>query len=69
MGGLSKIASMIPGVERAISQNKAAGIDDTALTCIEAIIHSMTKEERAKPKIINGQRRRRIAKGSGRSVQ
>ena len=69
MGGLSKIASMIPGVERAISQNKAAGIDDTALTRIEAIIHSMTKEERAKPKIINGQRRRRIAKGSGRSVQ
>lgn len=39
------------------------------MTRMEAIIHSMTKEERARPKIINGQRRRRIAQGSGRSVQ
>ena len=68
MGGLSKLAGMIPGVERAMSQNKAS-IDDSSLTRIEAIIRSMTKEERSNPKVINGQRRRRIAAGSGRSVQ
>ena len=45
------------------------GIDDSSMGKIEAIIHSMTKEERARPKIINGQRRRRISMGSGRSVQ
>ena len=69
MGGLQKIASMIPGMDRAMAQQPGANLDDSQLTRIEAIIHSMTKEERAKPKVINGQRRKRIAVGSGRSVQ
>ncbi len=69
MGGLKKIASMIPGMERAMSQNPAANVDENQLVRIEAIIHSMTKTERARPKTINGQRRKRIAAGSGRSVQ
>ena len=69
MGGLQKIASMIPGMDRAMAQQPGANLDDSQLTRSEAIIHSMTKEERAKPKVINGQRRTRIAAGSGRSVQ
>ena len=69
MGGLQKIASMIPGMDRVMAQQPGANLDDSQLTRIEAIIHSMTKEERAKPKVINGQRRKRIAAGSGRSVQ
>ena len=69
MGGLQKIASMIPGMDRAMAQQPGANLDDSQLTRIEAIIHSMTREERAKPKVINGQRRKRIAAGSGRSVQ
>ena len=69
MGGLQKIASMISGMDRAMAQQPGANLDDSQLTRIEAIIHSMTKEERAKPKVINGQRRKRIAAGSGRSVQ
>ena len=60
---------MIPGMDRAMAQQPGANLDDSQLTRIEAIIHSMTKEERAKPKVINGQRRKRIAAGSGRSVQ
>ncbi|MDO4849651.1 MAG: signal recognition particle protein [Coriobacteriia bacterium] len=69
MGGLQKIMGMIPGMERAMAQNPAANVDDSQMVRIEAIIHSMTKEERARPKIINGQRRKRIAAGSGRTVQ
>lgn len=68
MGGLAKIVGMIPGMERAMAQAPGA-VDDSQMTRIEAIIHSMTREERARPKIINGQRRKRIAAGSGRSVQ
>ena len=70
MGGLSKLASMIPGVERAINQAGGAGnLNDDAITRIEAMIRSMTPAERLRPKTINGQRRKRIAAGSGRSVQ
>ena len=68
MGGLRKLAGMIPGVDRAIAQS-GRDISDEQLIPIEAMIHSMTKEERAKPRIINGQRRKRIAAGSGRTVQ
>ena len=68
MGGLQKIMGMIPGMDRAMAQAPAA-VDDSQMTRIEAIIRSMTREERLRPKIINGQRRRRIAAGSGRSVQ
>lgn len=69
MGGLQKLMGMIPGMERAMGQMPGAAMGDSQLTRIEAMIHSMTKEERARPKIINGQRRRRIAAGSGRTVQ
>ncbi|MCI6547231.1 MAG: signal recognition particle protein [Coriobacteriaceae bacterium] len=67
MGGLAKIISALPGGERAMAQQ--GGIDESSLARIEAIIHSMTTEERTRPKVINGQRRKRIAAGSGRSVQ
>ncbi|SDC21073.1 signal recognition particle protein [Parafannyhessea umbonata] len=68
MGGLKKILASLPGGERALQQAGGA-VSDEQITRIEAMIHSMTKQERAKPKTINGQRRKRIAKGSGRSVQ
>jgi signal recognition particle subunit SRP54 len=68
MGGLGKLLGMVPGGERALAQMGGA-VDDTQITRIEAMIHSMTPEERLQPKKINGQRRRRIAAGSGRTVQ
>ena len=66
MGNLKEVASMIPGVGKLI---KDVDIDDDAFKGIEAIIRSMTKEERRRPEIINGSRRMRIAKGSGTQVQ
>lgn len=66
MGNLKDLASMIPGVGKAI---KDVEIGDDAFKGIEAIIHSMTPQERANPDIINGSRRQRIAKGSGTSLQ
>lgn len=68
MGGLKKLIGMIPGMERAMGANPMMA-DDNQLKRIEAIIFSMTTEERLRPKIINGQRRRRISQGSGRPVQ
>ena len=65
MGNLKDLASMIPGVGKAI---KDIDIDDNAFKGIEAIIHSMTREERANPSIINQSRRQRIAKGSGTTI-
>ena len=66
MGNLKDLASMIPGVGKAI---KDVDIDDNAFKGIEAIIYSMTKEERTNPGILNTSRRQRIAKGSGTSIQ
>ena len=66
MGNLKDLASMIPGVGKAI---KDLDIDDNAFKGIEAIIRSMTEAERTNPEIINGSRRQRIAKGSGTSLQ
>ena len=66
MGNLKDLASMIPGVGKAI---KDIDIDDNAFKGIEAIIHSMTPQERANPEIINGSRRQRIARGSGTTIQ
>jgi signal recognition particle subunit SRP54 len=63
MGPLSGILGMMPGMPKEL---KDAKIDDDDLKPIEAIIHSMTAEERARPQIVNGSRRARIAKGSGR---
>ena len=66
MGNLKDLASMIPGVGKAI---KDIDIDDNAFKSIEAIIYSMTPEERKRPEILNGSRRMRIAKGSGTNIQ
>lgn len=66
MGNLKDLASMIPGVGKMI---KDVDIDDNAFKSVEAIIYSMTPEERENPQIINGQRRQRIANGSGTSIQ
>ena len=66
MGSLKSLLGMIPGIG---NQLKDADINDKQLVRVEAIIQSMTKEERAKPKILNGSRRKRIAKGSGNSIQ
>jgi len=66
MGSLSSLIGMIPGIG---SQIKNAQIDDNALVKVEAIINSMTKEERTTPKVLNGNRRKRIARGSGTSIQ
>ncbi|MDR1500854.1 MAG: signal recognition particle protein [Prevotella sp.] len=66
MGNLKDLASMIPGVGKAI---KDLDIDDDAFKSIEAIIYSMTPNERSQPEILNGSRRQRIAKGSGTSIQ
>jgi len=66
MGSLSDLLSMIPGMG---GQLKDVNVDNKALVKIEAIIHSMTIEEREKPLIIDGNRRRRISTGSGTTVQ
>ncbi len=66
MGNLKDLAGMIPGMGKAM---KDIDIDDDAFKHIEAIIHSMTKQERTDASIIDGSRRKRIANGSGTSVQ
>jgi signal recognition particle subunit SRP54 len=67
MGPLQQLLGMIPGVES--KALKGLKVDDRSIVKIEAIINSMTPEERIKPHVINGSRRRRIARGSGTSVQ
>ena len=66
MGNVKDLMSMIPGVGKAI---KDVDINDDAFKSIEAIIHSMTPQEREHPEIINSSRRERIARGSGTSLQ
>ncbi len=66
MGNLKDLASMIPGVGKML---KNVDIDDNAFKGIEAIIRSMTPTERKQPEIINGSRRKRIAMGSGTTIQ
>ena len=66
MGSLSSIVSMLPGAGAAL---KGKEIDDKVITRIEAIILSMTIKERENPVLLNGRRRRRIADGSGNSIQ
>ncbi len=66
MGNLKDLAGMIPGMGKML---KKVDIDDDAFKGIEAIIHSMTLEERSNPKLINGSRRKRIADGSGTNIQ
>ena len=66
MGNIKDLASMIPGVGKAL---KDIDIDDDAFKGVEAIIYSMTAAEREDPTLINGSRRKRIAEGSGTTVQ
>lgn len=66
MGNVKDLLAMIPGVGSAI---KDLDVDDSAFSGIEAIIRSMTPEERANPDIINAERRKRIAAGSGKDIQ
>jgi signal recognition particle subunit SRP54 len=66
MGNVKDLMSMIPGVGKAV---KDLDIDDNAFKGIEAIIRSMTPDERINPTVLNGSRRKRIAAGSGTSVQ
>lgn len=66
MGNMKDLVGMIPGVGKAV---KDIDINDDAFKHIEAIIYSMTPEERRKPSIINTQRKNRIAKGSGRKLE
>ncbi|MCI7145630.1 MAG: signal recognition particle protein, partial [Clostridiales bacterium] len=67
MGGIAKLLDMMPG----ISNNKNVNLEQSEreFVCFEAIIQSMTKEERENPNILNASRRRRIAAGSGQTVQ
>ncbi len=66
MGNLKDLAGMIPGMGKAM---KKVDVDDDAFKGIEAIIHSMTVEERRNPKLLNGSRKKRIANGSGTNIQ
>jgi len=66
MGSMKDLVGMIPGAGKAL---KDVDIDDDAFKGIEAIIHSMTPDERSKPNIINSSRKKRIAKGSGTTIQ
>lgn len=66
MGNLKDLAGMIPGAGKAL---KNLDMDDDAFKGVEAIIHSMTHDERSNPSLLNGSRRKRIAIGSGTSIQ
>ena len=66
MGPLDQLLGMMPGAGKAL---KGVQVDDNALGQVEAIINSMTPDERLKPQILNGSRRKRIARGSGTTVQ
>jgi signal recognition particle subunit SRP54 len=66
MGPLNQLLGMIPGVGKAM---RGVQVDDNAFKQIEAIIHSMTRAERQRPQLLNGSRRKRIARGSGTTVQ
>jgi signal recognition particle subunit SRP54 len=68
LGGMQGVLSMLPGVGRMKEQINSAGLDDKLITRQEAIISSMTREERRNPDVINGSRRKRIAAGSGVEV-
>ncbi len=66
MGSIKSLIGMIPGIS---SQVKDADIDEKQFVKVEAIIYSMTRQERGNPKVLNGSRRKRIARGSGNSIQ
>jgi signal recognition particle subunit SRP54 len=68
MGSLSQIMEMVPGMNQ-LSRKMPTDVDDNQIKQVEAIIRSMTAEERRRPEILNGSRRRRIARGSGTTPQ
>ncbi len=65
MGGIAKLVSALPGGDKALGSGQ---VDENALDSMEVIINSMTKAERAKPELLNGSRRARIAAGAGVTV-
>lgn len=69
MGPLSQLLSMLPGIDQIKGQLNVDEFDDAYFVQFEAIVRSMTPEERRKPEIISGSRRRRIARGSGTTPQ
>jgi signal recognition particle subunit SRP54 len=69
MGGMGGIMNLLPGVAKVKNQMAAHKLDDSMLARQEAIILSMTRKERRNPKLFNGSRRRRVAEGSGTTVQ
>lgn len=69
MGGLGMLAGMMPGMKKAKAAMQASGMDDKVLVHMDAIIGSMTKKERARPELMNAKRKKRVAAGSGTSVQ
>jgi signal recognition particle subunit SRP54 len=69
MGPLNNVLRLMPGMGGAMRQLRDVDMDDAELDRLEAIILSMTPGERANPTVIDGSRRKRIAKGSGTTVQ
>jgi signal recognition particle subunit SRP54 len=69
IGSLDQIMEMIPGMGQMGKKMPVGDLDENRVNRIEAIIHSMTPEERQRPEIINGSRRRRISRGSGTTPQ
>ena len=69
MGGIQSLVKMLPGLGDLASKLDEAGVDDKIVKRQEAIILSMTKEERSKPELLNASRKRRIAEGCGMTVQ
>jgi len=69
MGGLGAMASMMPGMKKAKAAMAGGAMDDKVLVRMDAIIGSMTKEERTRPGLLNAKRKRRVAIGSGTTVQ
>ncbi len=69
MGGLGMLAGMMPGMKKAKAAMANSGMDDKVLVHMDAIITSMTPKERAKPELLNAKRKKRVAAGSGTSVQ
>ncbi|MEP0943297.1 MAG: signal recognition particle protein [Rhizobiaceae bacterium] len=69
MGGMGSIMKMMPGIGKMAKQIEAAGLDDNIFKKQQAIISSMTRKERKTPKLLNASRKKRIAAGSGTSVQ
>ncbi len=69
MGGMSGVMNMLPGVKNAKAQLAAANMDDRSIIRQQAMLSSMTERERTRPKLLNSSRKRRIAAGSGTTVQ